>query len=216
MTGLLPDINFLHNVEDSLRNRLHQFRMRYHARGMIRYPGNRTRERESFEYITFTIDSPDLHDVFDGVAESANRGLQVARQAVEEQDVHRRRIIRDEMSGCRRRQRAEKEHLRSSQRAATKTLARCLTNANTSMEEIANQVQQLRAAQAPTTERLRRRHEDERLEFQAYLEEEIPRTDVERIYTNEIRALLVTAEVSLQTLQVQNARRLGLEEDIHG
>ncbi|KAG3064339.1 hypothetical protein JG687_00015798 [Phytophthora cactorum] len=189
--------------------------MRYHARGMIRSPGNRTRERESFEYITFTIGSPDLHDDFDGVAESANRGLQVARQA-EEQDVHRRRIIRDEMSGCRRRQRAEKEHLRSSQRAATKTLARRLTNANASMEEIANQVQQLRAAQAPTTERLRRRHEDERLEFQAYLEEEIPRTDVKRIYTNEIRALLVTAEVSLQTLQVQNARRLGLEEDIHG
>ncbi|KAF1774452.1 hypothetical protein GQ600_5160 [Phytophthora cactorum] len=137
ITGLLPDINFLHNVEDSLCNRLHPFRMRYHARGMIRYPGNRTREKAQ-------------------IADYKSRGKRLKSKT----------------------QRAEKEHLRSSQRAATKTLARRLTNANASMEEIANQVQQLRAAQAPTTERLRRRHEDERLEFQAYLEEEIPRTDV--------------------------------------
>ncbi|ETL26517.1 hypothetical protein L914_19724 [Phytophthora nicotianae] len=51
-------MNFLHSVENALRNRLRSFRMRYDARGMTRYPGTRSRET------------------------CANRGRQLARQLV--------------------------------------------------------------------------------------------------------------------------------------
>ncbi|ETN23086.1 hypothetical protein PPTG_20971 [Phytophthora nicotianae INRA-310] len=85
-------MNFLYNVENALH-----------------YPSNRARESEAFEYITFTTGSQDLYDVFDNVKACGNRGRQLAKQLVQDQDAHRRRVVHDQMREWRRRQRIEKE-----------------------------------------------------------------------------------------------------------
>lgn len=135
LTGLLPETNFLHDVENAMRNRLRRFRMRYHARGMTRYARDRCRHSESFEYVTFTRDSLNVQEVFTLMRDDANRGRRSARNVVAREDRRRQREIQDEMTECRRRQRAVTEHCRSSHRAAVRALHRRLLRDRASPEQ---------------------------------------------------------------------------------
>ncbi|EEY59016.1 uncharacterized protein PITG_20708 [Phytophthora infestans T30-4] len=61
------------------------------------------------------------------------------------------------------------------------------------------------ARQARRVERIDLHQENKKQELQVYLEQEIPSTDVKRIYMTEIQDSGVVEEVQLQTMQLQNA-----------
>ncbi|KAF4041174.1 hypothetical protein GN244_ATG06607 [Phytophthora infestans] len=101
ITGLLPDKAFLRS---------------------IRHAGNRSRQSESFEYITFVVGSRPLHCIFPDKVASANRGRRTTRCLVWRQAAGRQASIREQMRVLRQRYRAEKERIRSSHRSANRNL----------------------------------------------------------------------------------------------
>ncbi|KAF4041168.1 hypothetical protein GN244_ATG06601 [Phytophthora infestans] len=118
----------------------------FHHRGtkllneLIRHAGNRSRQSESFEYITFVVGSRPLHCIFpDKVAIRTSEGT---------------------------------------------------------------------AFSSPSASSIHLHQENEKQEFQVFLEQEIPPTDVKRIYMTEIQDSLVVEKIQLQTMQLQNAVRL--------
>ncbi|KAF4030440.1 hypothetical protein GN244_ATG06606 [Phytophthora infestans] len=77
-----------------------------------------------------------------------------------------------------------------------------------SVEQFERRKGRLLAHQARRAERIHLHQENEKQEFQVFLEQEIPPTDVKRIYMTEIQDSLVVEKIQLQTMQLQNAVRL--------